>query len=63
MTLDPQEGYDRAERNPQVVADIRARADRLIRTFNDDVVGIYERTLTRKVAQTPAGALPVEVAP
>jgi arylsulfatase A-like enzyme len=63
MTLDPQEGYDRAERNPQVVADIRARADRLIRTFNDDVVGIYERTLTRKVAQTPAGALPVELAP
>jgi hypothetical protein len=61
LTLDPEESYDRAERNPEVVADIRERANRLIRSFSTDVISIYERTQTLKVAPTPVGALPVEI--
>jgi arylsulfatase A-like enzyme len=60
MVGDPEEGYDRAQRNSAIVSEIRTQVDRLIRTFPDDVVAVYNRTMTKKVEETPAGALPVE---
>ena len=63
LVADPEEAYDRAGRNAPIMADIRDRIDRLIRTFPEDIVGIYSDSMRRKVVYTPADALPVEDAP
>ena len=60
ILADPQESYDRAQRNMDIVRDIQARIARLIRTFPDDVVNAWNDTMRRKVDGTPAGGLPVE---
>lgn len=57
---DPEEGYDRAERNPAIVGEIQSRIDRLIRTFPDYIADAYETTRKRGVEDTPANSLPVE---
>jgi hypothetical protein len=63
VVQDPEESYDRAERNPAVVAEIRSRVDRIIRTFPRDVLSTYTDSMKRKVFYTPPDALPVEDAP
>jgi arylsulfatase A len=60
LFADPQESYDRAERNPEVVADIQARIASLIRTFPPPIVGAWEDTMRIQVEDTPADSLPVE---
>lgn len=56
---DPAESYDRADRNPQIVADIRARMDRVVKTMPSQVVDSWNATMATAVEDTPADALPV----
>ncbi|HTM50017.1 MAG TPA: sulfatase [Bryobacteraceae bacterium] len=63
VVQDPEESYDRSDRNGAIIADIRARVDRLIKTFPEDIVNIYNDSMRRKVVYTPPDALPVEDAP
>src|SRR5207245_6135961 len=37
VVADPEEAYDRAVKNSPIIADIRDRIDRLIRTFPEDI--------------------------
>jgi arylsulfatase len=59
VVADPQESYDRAPRNPVIVADILARMNRLVQTFPDTVVSVWNAAMATPVQNTPAGALPV----
>ena len=56
---DPEEGYNRAPKNPRVVADIQARVEKLIATFPLEVRSAYEETKKRKVQLTPENAPPI----
>jgi len=58
---DPQESYDCAAAHPDVVADIRARVDRLIQTFPPGIVDAWQWTMSKKVADAPVDGLPVPV--
>jgi len=58
VVKDLDESYDRAKRNPAVVADIQAGILRLLRTMPDRVRLAYEATMGTTVDATPAGALP-----
>ncbi len=55
---DPDESYDMAPENPQVVAEMRRRMDRLMTTFPDDVQKAYRESAATQVAPTAIGALP-----
>ncbi len=55
----PDESFDEAAENPQVVADIRARIEALIPTFPIDIQNFWYATMSKKVEETPAGAYPV----
>lgn len=59
VVADPQESYDRAPRNPAVVADLLARMNRLVQTFPDTVVSVWNAAMATPVQNTPTGALPV----
>ena len=56
---DPQESYDCASSHLDIVADIRARVDRLIQTFPPGIVDAWQWTLSQKVADAPVDGLPV----
>lgn len=58
LELDPDESYDLAAENPQVVADIRSRADRLLEGFPDPVKQAWKETQARGTAPTPAAQYP-----
>ncbi len=55
---DPNESYDIAPENPQIVAEIRGRVERLLPGFPEEVRNAYAQTQTRKPAATPIGAVP-----
>lgn len=57
---DREEAYDRAERNPGVLANIRAGIDRVMATMPPGVQQTYKHTLAAQSEDTPAGSLPVE---
>ena len=59
---DPQESYDVAAGNPEIVKDIQSRVERLLTGFPEEVRNAWRATQSRKTAPTPAGALP-RVAP
>ena len=59
---DPQESYDVAAGNPEIVKDIQSRVERLLTGFPEEVGNAWRATQSRKTAPTPAGALP-RVAP
>jgi arylsulfatase len=59
LETDPDESYEVAEDNPQVVSDIRARMEALIATFPDEVTAAWRDTMSRAVEDTPSGAWPV----
>jgi arylsulfatase A len=56
---DPEESYDVADDNPQIVADIRANIDALLPGFPAEVQTAWRETLSRQVWGTAPGALPV----
>ncbi|HTM49870.1 MAG TPA: sulfatase [Bryobacteraceae bacterium] len=59
MENDPEESYDTAIDNPDVVAKIRARINELLLTFPDVVRSYWRDTQGYPVEDTPADALPV----
>src|SRR5579885_240024 len=59
VVADPNEGHDRADRNPGTVAAIRARMDALIQTFPADVQNAWYTTLQQQVQGTPSGCYPI----
>jgi arylsulfatase A-like enzyme len=61
VETDPEEGYDQALYNPEIVADIRARMESLVRTFPEPLPSIWRQTLSIPVHGTPPGALPVRI--
>jgi arylsulfatase len=61
VVADPDESYDRADRNSATVADIRSRIEKLILTFPADIQNAWFDALSRKVYFTPAGAPPIQV--
>jgi arylsulfatase len=58
LELDPDESYDAAPENPKVVAEIRARIDRLIGGFPEEVRKAYAETRAKQSAPSAAGAVP-----
>ncbi len=59
VVSDVDEGHDRSDRNSAVVADLRMRVDRLMRTFPADIQNAWAQTLAVPVQGTPAGCLPI----
>jgi arylsulfatase len=61
LESDPDESYDVAPENPQVVAHMMSRVEALVSGFPDEVKKAWEATRNRAAAKTPAGALPQPV--
>ena len=59
LVTDPQESYDCASAHPEIVADIRARVDRLIPTFPYGIIDAWQYTMSQKVVDAPVDGLPV----
>ena len=58
LERDPDESYDVAADNPQIVARIQQRIQELLPTFPSQVMDAWQATMGIKVAPTPDGALP-----
>jgi arylsulfatase len=58
LVADPDESYDVAEENPEVVNDIQQRIDRLLAGLPESVRAARAETLSRKVAATATAAHP-----
>jgi arylsulfatase A-like enzyme len=58
LAADSQESCDVATIYPEIVADIRARLDRVLGGFPADVGDAWRDTMSREVDETPSGALP-----
>jgi len=54
---DPDESYDVAPEHPQVVAEMRARVEKLLEGFPEAVRTAYAETKARPVAASPVGAV------
>lgn len=55
---DPDESYDVAADNPQIVAQIQQRIQQMLPSFPAEVMAAWQTTMSRNMAPTPAGALP-----
>ena len=55
---DPQESYDAAPGNLEIVKDIQSRVERQLATFPEEVRNAWQTTQARKTIATPPGALP-----
>jgi len=60
---DPDESYNVAADQPQMVAQIQARIKALLPTFPVDVINAWNTTMSQQVYGEPDGALPVRVTP
>jgi arylsulfatase A len=58
IEADGDESYDVAAENPQVVAEMQMRLDRMLGSFPEQVQTAWKATRDRQVAPSPAGALP-----
>jgi arylsulfatase len=58
LVADPQESYDVAPENPKVVAEIRARIDRLMAGMPDPIQESFRETQARKANQHRVGDIP-----
>jgi arylsulfatase len=58
LDADPDESYDVANLHPDVVRDITARVELVMKTFPEAIRADWEETKARKVSPTAAGALP-----
>jgi arylsulfatase len=59
VVTDPQESYDCAAAHPEIVAEIRARVDRLIPSFPAGIIDAWQYTMSQRVLDAPADGLPV----
>jgi arylsulfatase A len=55
---DPDESYDTSAEHPEIVARIQQRIEALLPGFPEEVRKAYAETKARRVAPTPAGAVP-----
>ncbi|MEZ5354381.1 MAG: sulfatase [Bryobacteraceae bacterium] len=60
---DPEESYDRASRNPEIVASIQAAIAAAVPTFPAGVIDAHQETMRRRVRDTPTAAPPEEAEP
>jgi arylsulfatase len=58
LEADPEESYDVAAKYPEVVADLKARIERQMQTFPDNVKKAFTDTFVREVMPGTAGAMP-----
>ena len=58
LVNDPDESYNVAPENPKIVADLRARIERLLRGFPDEIRNAWAETKSRRVENTAAGNFP-----
>ena len=58
LDVDPEESYDVAAKYPDVVTDLKARIERQLQTFPDNVKKAFADTFVREVIPGNAGALP-----
>jgi len=58
LNTDPDESYDCAPENPQIVSQIQAKIAAMIQTFPDQVKQAWAETQSRKTAPIPVGAWP-----
>ena len=56
---DPEESYDCAPDYPEIVADIRARIERVVTTLPDPVPRVWQATMAAPVEETPTDGPPV----
>lgn len=59
LVRDPDESYDVAPEHPEIVKQIRARIEKLMAGFPDEIRKVWEQTQGRKVPVRPAGSYPV----
>ena len=57
VVADVDESYDVAPENPQVVAEIRGRAERVLATFPESIRKTYAEDMAKPAANTAAGAV------
>ena len=60
VVTDADESYDVADKHPDVVAEMKARIDKLMSTFPPEIQKAYAATKALQPVQTPAGSLPRE---
>jgi arylsulfatase A len=58
LEADPEESYDVAAKYPEVVADLKARIERQLQTFPDNIKKAFSDTFVREVMPGTAGAMP-----
>ena len=58
IDIDPSEAYDRAQERPDIVAELKARVERILHTLPEQVRISWQDTLNEPVQSTPPGALP-----
>jgi arylsulfatase A len=58
LVADPDESYDVAPQHPEIVADIRARVERLMAGFPAPIRTDFERTMSMATGDAAIGALP-----
>lgn len=63
LAVDPDESYDVAEKHPDIVRDLTARAEALIAGFPEEVRRAWTETRARKVKPHRIGSYPEEVTP
>jgi hypothetical protein len=63
LTADPQESYDAAPENPQVVAEIRQRIDRVMAGMPADIQQAWRDSQAAKVNNHPVGQHPRPATP
>jgi arylsulfatase A len=59
MEMDPCEGSDCSDDNPDVVAQIKSRILQTLPTFPNEVQAAWNYTMSRRVGYMPSGSLPV----
>ena len=63
MRRDQRPAEELSASHPDIVADIRARVDRLIQMFPPGIVDAWQYTLSQKVLDAPIDGLPVPGGP
>ncbi len=63
LEQDPDESYNVAADNPQIVAQIQARIQQLLPTFPVDVMNAWQATMSLQTGGMPAGGLPALATP
>jgi hypothetical protein len=63
LELDPQESYDVGPENPQVVAQIRTRIDKVMAGMPDEIQQRWRESQAMKVNAHPVGQYPRRATP